>query len=105
PLASLLVFAFFAALWACGLRASYFAILDFLGVEPFKFPFVDAHVLLSAAECQRMGVDVYLQNPCDVLHRPHVFTPLWLSLIPAFLDTGDTWWVGFVIDLGFILSL
>ena len=105
PFGSLALFAGFAALWVCGLKGAYFDILGFLGVDPFRFPFVDTHALLSAAECHHAGIDVYQQNPCDALHRPHAFTPLWLSLIPPVLGTGDTWWVGLALDLAFILSL
>jgi hypothetical protein len=102
---ALLIFSFFAALWVSGRHQLYFAILDPLGFEPFRFPFLDTQAVLSAAECHRHGVDVYLSNPCDALQRPHVYSPLWLSIIPNFLGTADTSRVGVAIDLSFILLL
>jgi len=105
PLAGVLVFAAFALLWLAGWDAAYFGIQRALGTNPFRFPFLDTHALLSAAECQRQGIDVYIQNPCDALGRVHAYSPLWLSLIPGFLGTGGTAAVGLGLDLIFILSL
>lgn len=94
-----------AALWLWGPHSVYFGVLRLLGVEPFSFPFVDIDAILAAAECRRQGVDVYLSNPCDVLGRPHVYSPLWLTLTPGFLGRADRPWVGLGLDLLFILSL
>jgi hypothetical protein len=111
PVAALLVVAAFASLWVIGWHSAYFAAFRYFGVlrppeiQPWYFPFLDTHALLAAAECQRQGIDVYVENPCDVLGRVHVYSPLWLSLIPRFLSTTDTPWVGLVLDLIFILCL
>jgi hypothetical protein len=94
-----------ALAWHCGLHALYFDALGLFGFEPFRFPFLDIHAVLAAAQCQRAGIDVYLYNPCDVLGRPHVYSPLWLLLTPSFLDTTATTSVGLALDLMFILSL
>jgi hypothetical protein len=61
--------------------------------------------VLAAAECQGQGMDVYLANPCDAIGRPHVYSPLWLAIVPAFLGTKATLWAGLSLDLLFILSL
>jgi hypothetical protein len=74
-------------------------------VEPFAFPFLDTHAVLAAAECGRQGIEVYLSNPCDVLGRPHVYSPLWLAIVPDGLGVGLTWCVGASLDLLFLLSL
>jgi hypothetical protein len=111
PVAALLLFAAFALLWHMGWHSVYFAALHYFGVlrppeiQPWYFPFLDTNALLAAAECQRQGIDVYVENPCDVLGRVHVYSPLWLSIIPGFLSTADTPWVGLVLDLIFILCL
>jgi hypothetical protein len=94
-----------AMLWHWGPRSLYFDILGFIGLEPFRFPFLDIHAVLAAAECQRQGMDVYMSNPCDAIGRPHVYSPLWLAVIPALLGVKATRWVGPVLDLVFILSL
>ena len=99
------LYAIMVGLWLSGAHSLYFGALRLLGVEPFSFPFLDTHAVLSAAECGRQGIEVYLSNPCDVLGRPHVYSPLWLAIVPASLGTGATGWVGASLDLVFLLSL
>src|SRR5207302_3123550 len=105
PVAALLGFAAFALLWHMRFYLTYWDILQLLSVKSWTFPFLDTHALLAAAECQRQGINVYLENPCDYIARLHVYSPLWLSLIPGFLNASDTARVGLVLDLLFILSL
>ncbi len=105
PAAALCAFGIMALLWAAGLQSIGFIALRILGVEPGPVPFLDTHAVLAAAECQRRGVDVYLSNPCDVFGRPHVYSPLWLALVPPMLGTTATPWVGTALDLLFILAL
>ena len=105
PAVMLCAYGVMAALWSWGPRSLYFEILSFIGLEPFRFPFLDIHAVLAAAECQQQGMDVYLPNPCDAIGRPHVYSPLWLALAPAFAGTTATSWVGLSLDLLFILSL
>src|ERR1700730_6284113 len=105
PAAVLCLYTIMAGLWFSGTHSLYFGALRLLGLEPFSFPFLDTHAVLSAAECGRRGIEVYLSNPCDVLGRPHVYSPLWLAIVPASLGTGATGWVGASLDLVFLLSL
>jgi hypothetical protein len=105
PAAALLLFAGLAVLWRWGPHPFYLSILKLFGFEPFRFPFLDIHAVLAAAQCQREGIDVYLLNPCDALGRVHVYSPLWLVLTPTFLGTAQTTPVGLGLDLMFILSL
>ena len=105
PAAAFSLLAAFTALWIGGWHEVYFGLLRPFGADPFRFPFVDTHALLSAAECHRLGVNVYIENPCDVLGRPHVYSPLWLPFMPSFLSTASTNALGFTLDLAFIGSL
>ena len=105
PIGVVCLYTTMAGLWLSGAHSLYFGALRLLGVEPFSFPFLDTHAVLSAAECGRRGIEVYLSNPCDVLGRPHVYSPLWLAIVPASLGTGATGWVGASLDLVFLLSL
>jgi Glycosyltransferase family 87 len=105
PAASLSCFAGLAALWRWGSHSLYFAVLNLFGFVPFRFPFLDIQAVLAAAQCRRLGIDVYLTNPCDALGRVHVYSPLWLAITPRFLDTASTTAVGLTLDLMFILSL
>jgi hypothetical protein len=102
---ALALFSMLALLRLRGPHALYFGALGLFGFEPFRFPFLDIHAVLAAAQCQRAGIDVYLSNPCDALGRLHVYSPLWLALTPSFLDTTATTAVGLAVDLIFILSL
>ena len=105
PIAALCLYAIMAGLWLSGAHFLYFGGLRLLGVEPFSFPFLDTHAVLAAAECWRQAIDVYLSNPCDVLGRPHVYSPLWLAMVPSALGVRATGWVGAPLDVLFLLSL
>jgi hypothetical protein len=105
PVAVLSLYGIMAGLWLAGAHSLYFSSLRVLGVEPFSFPFLDTHAVLSAAECGRQGIEVYLSNPCDALGRPHAYSPLWLAIVPGSLGTSATGRVGASLDLVFLLSL
>jgi hypothetical protein len=105
PAAALAVFAAFALLWAAGLQPVGNAALRLVGVEPGSIPFLDTEAILAAAQCQRHGLDVYLADPCDVLGRPHVYSPLWLAAVPPGLGAAAAPWVGAALDLVFIAAL
>jgi hypothetical protein len=105
PIGVLCLYVIMAGLWLSGAHSIYFGALRLLGVEPFGFPFLDTHAVLAAAECARQGIEVYFFNPCDALGRPHVYSPLWLAIVPGSLGTGATGWVGASLDLLFVLSL
>lgn len=105
PITLLCLYAIMAGLWIFGAHSLYFGVLRLLGVEPFAFPFLDTHAVLAAAECGRRGIEVYLSNPCDVLGRPHVYSPLWLAIVPDGLGVWSTGCVGAILDLLFLLSL
>lgn len=93
------------ALWAGGAHAAYFALFRLLGVPAFRFPFLDTHGELAVIDCHRLGFDVYRLNPCDVLGRVHVYTPLWYHLAWLPVTDAATPWVGLGLALLFALSL
>ncbi len=95
----------FAALWTGGAHDAYFAAFHELGVPAFRFPFLDTHAELAIIDCQRRGLDVYLSNPCDVLGRVHVYTPLWFRFAVLPIDTSWTPVLGFALALVFAASL
>lgn len=105
PGAALLLYATLAALWHWGPHRLYFGVLQLFAFGPFRFPFLDAHAVLAAVQCWRYGIDVYQSNPCDVLGRPHVYSPLWLRITPSFLNVDATVAVGLGLGLLFIGSL
>jgi len=98
------VFALFAGLyhWA---RPVYDTALSWYGIHPFEFPFLDLDAITAAVECLRRGFDVYAVHPCDVLGRPHVYSPLWLAAAVLPITRAWTTPVGLGLDLAFLLSL
>ena len=61
----------------------YYKALTWLGIDPFRHPFVDGEYILAAIKCWRQGTDVFIANSCDVLARPFAYSPLWLRLPPV----------------------
>jgi hypothetical protein len=104
PAVALGVYGLFALLWNAGAHSAYFGAFRFLGIAPFSFPYLDVDAVLSAAECRRQGVDIYVSNPCDALGRPHVYSPVWMAVVPGFLDKSARGWIGLGLGLMFILS-
>ena len=94
-----------SALWIDGAHDAYFALLRLLGVPAFRFPFLDTDAILAVLECHRRGIDVYVVNPCDVLGRMHVYTPLWFRFEALPIDTSWTPVVGGALTLVFAISL
>ena len=116
------------SLYVHGDRELYHALLEGWGAFPFCTPFLDMHAVTSAVECHRLGFDVFVQNPCDVLKRVHAYSPLWLRLAVfpitsawenalglgtvaafllalPFLPPSRGWWETAVITLGSISSV
>lgn len=91
-----------SGLFLLGNTEAYSAILWQLGVDPFSFPFLDAHGVLSTAECHGYGVDVIAENPCDVLGRTLDYSPFWLLTTKLGFNTGLTQIGGLTLDLLFL---
>jgi hypothetical protein len=49
-------------------------------IDNTLFNFVDWSVIWSAIDCKNLGYDVYLNNPCDLLGRTHVYSGIFLNL-------------------------
>jgi hypothetical protein len=105
-LPALLVLALFLAaalLFALGGDA-YPRLRGALGLKPFP-PFLDLHNVMAAAECRRLGVDVYALNPCDAMGRVHIYSPLWLRMPAAFADPAMLHPLGIAMALAFAAAL
>jgi hypothetical protein len=99
------VFLGLSVLYAYSERGLYEDILGSYGIAPFRFPFVDISVSLAAWECARRGIDVIISNPCDILQRGYVYSPIRLAASGVPLSVKDTMAVGWALDLLFITSL
>ena len=84
-------FAMMAALFVAGPRPLYDGLLHHWGIDPWAFPFLDTDTILSALRCRRMGVDIFVTNPCDPLGRVFDYSPLWLAGAVFPVTSG---WIG-----------
>lgn len=104
-LAAALVTVGLAALYASGHHDGYAALVSIWGFGPYEFPFLDTHGVVAAVYCHRLGYDVFVTNPCDVLARVFNYSPLWLELSRLPIEMSWTPAAGIVIDATFLLSL
>ena len=107
---SLAVFSFFAILYLIGADPTYDSLLSAWGVNikfqppaPYR-PFIDIQEYLAALDCQRLGWDVFVSDPCDALGRLHTY-PVWLTPHLIRLATSDTVWLGVALGVAFLLSV
>lgn len=105
PAAALVIFFAMSWLYAFGDKFFYYEVLRWWGIIPFRFPFVDISVSLAAWECTRHGIDVILSDPCDVLGRGYIYSPLWMAFSAIPLGVKDTPIVGWIADFLFLSSL
>lgn len=99
------IFSALVALYATGNREPYRAFFWVAGVNvTFKpyMPFADSDEVISAIECHRMGVNVFVADPCDPLGRPHAYSPLWLLGSLTSVSQRDLNWIGIGLVLAFL---
>jgi hypothetical protein len=88
-------YGFFFTLWVDGQQALYRDLVWAYGVAAEQWLFLDLEVVLSWAECHRLGYDVMSVNPCDVYGRLSLYSPL-LPLLP--LRMRDLFPLGVALD-------
>lgn len=104
-IAGLLGMGLAAALHALVSADAYHTVFGLWGVQSFRYPFLDLDGPLAARDCARLGFDVYVFNPCDVIDRVHNYSPLWLAF-PNFPPHQDNRFVlGLAVDLLFFIGL
>ena len=79
-----------------------FNLWHLIGVPHIEPLFADLHAILSAAECHQRGFDVFVNNPCDALNRPHVYGSLWLTLSRFDSIASHLFNLGVLLNLAFI---
>jgi hypothetical protein len=99
------LFAVAGGLYVGGYMDAYNHLVHVLGGYSGDAPFSDLDTTLSWMECYRQGVDVFVSNPCDVLGRIMVYSPIWLLGSYLHLNTSWTPVVGVALDLVFLGSL
>lgn len=85
-------------------KSTYVAMLYGWGVVPGDYPFIDTQAVLSARACGALGINPFVTNPCDILARPFLYSPLFLLGAGAHeLEANVP--LGFTLAIAFILSL
>lgn len=64
--------------------------------------FIDVYALLAAGEAHQLGIPIYVNNPLDLLGRPHSYPSCWLVLGQWGLTRKDTLWVGCLLAVVFL---
>jgi hypothetical protein len=101
----LVAFVAMSVLYRYGDANLYYQILKAWGIVPFRFPFLDISQSLAAWECTRQGFDVMMSNPCDVLNRSYIYSPIWIAAAGLPLGVANTPVVGWSLGLLFVSSL
>ncbi len=90
---ALCVSLYFGLLFVTSLFGDYQTLWHHLGVPARSPSFSDLRNITSAADCQRLGADPLVSDPCDPWNRPMNYPRVWLSLMSALgvqqMDTGD----------------
>ena len=106
--ASLTIFGAISYLYVAGFRSAYTAVFWVVGVDTtFKpyVPFVDFDEMLAVWQCHPLGVDVYLADPCDILGRPHAYSPVWFLGSFTGLGPADIGWIGSILVVAFLVTV
>ncbi len=80
---------------------SYVATLNWWSLGPYPLPFIDTRFILSAIDCQRLGLNPFIVDPCDPYGRPYDYSPLLLEAARLGLTSRATDWIG--IGLGLVM--
>ena len=103
--AGLVGMALVAALHALLSAGAYHTAFALWGVQSFHYLFLDLDGPLAARDCVRLGFDVYVFNPCDVIDRVHNYSPLWLAFPDLPPHQDDRLPLGLAIDIAFFSGL
>jgi hypothetical protein len=85
--------------------SSYVWFMRFWVPETLPVPFADFAYVQGQLACWRSGVDVYVNNPCDIYHRTLAYPPLWLRLWFLPTDPRTTVPLALLLAVGFMTSL
>ena len=98
-------FAVMCLLYQCN-TTIYLEILRALGIQPWRYPFMDGEFMYAMKHCWKQGIDVYRSVPCDVLPgNKMAYSPLWqrLPMLPD--DTAAAVPIGLTTDLLLLISI
>ena len=105
PLLGLTLLGVLAALYVVDFKDYHRVLATLFGFNTNPNPFFDWDYIRAGIKCWNEGINVYVTNPCDLMNRPHNYSPLWLRAV--FIPTGKAWTmpIGLGIVLAYLLSL
>ncbi len=84
---------------------SHVPFLRSIGI-PAKSPlFIDTHVITTGMDCLRLGYNVLVKNPCDILNRPLNYPKIWHSLNYFGVTESSTLYIGFILCFLYFFSI
>ena len=105
PLLGLTLLGVLAALYVVDFKDYHRVLATLFGFNTNPDPFFDWDYIRAGIKCWNEGINVYVTNPCDLMNRPHGYSPLWLRAV--FIPTDKAWTmpIGLGIVLAYLLSL
>lgn len=95
----------FAVTWlvagVCGITTEFWT---WLGVEPLRPVFADLRNITTALDCQRLGYDPLVEDPCDPWGRPMNYPRVWLLLGSLGMGEASTEWLGYGLAAAFFCA-
>jgi hypothetical protein len=84
----------------------YFSFWPHMGVPNMiggPWAFADLHALIAASDCSRLGMDVYVSNPCDEWNRVHGYGSPWLYISYIGIEGEDLVSLAFIMNALFLI--
>jgi len=76
-----------------------------VGISDSWIPFMDTYNITSGIDCSRLGYDVLVNDPCDVVNRPMNYPRAWLLAGRLGITRSSNLWCGIAIGLLFLSSV
>jgi len=73
------------------------------GIDYMGRWFIDTHACLSAGDAVAAGLNPYIDNPLDMMRRPHRYSDWWFALHSLGLTRADDVWLGAIWGLSFLV--
>lgn len=93
-----------AAIYCWGDRDLYYATLKWWGIIPYRYPFVDMKIVLTAIDCSRYAIDIYSPNTC-MYGGWYSYSPILLGATKLPLGPDYHSWVGLFFGVAFLAAL
>ncbi len=76
-----------------------------IGMNGLTYIFADWGAIVSANVCEQKGVNVYLENPCDMYNRKHVYGEILLHVPFVELNKFNQFYFPLILNILFVLII